>query len=252
MKTHFFLIIICTLVLSRCSENTNGDRRKDGVAEELKNFLERNRYNVIDLRLLEDFSRNNDSFEITKFIRAYDNRELESQNRIDTIAKAAGLELFPQHVRSHPDSEIIRMIRMTTAFGKNEVIIVQARYTEGNTVLIEKYVLSPANGENPFMTWTLGEEAMRTDFQIDLSVAKEIKIEEWNELREIMRETDMLTTSYHENRASISICHAYHYILEYEDRQSVIDTYFRLEKSCPGDMTAISLVSEKLIEYFKD
>ena len=246
MKKYF--IILCLISCSpNHSEISEQKIANNTFIENLINY----QYSLIELDE-NDFNKLNDpDFSVNNFVfEELKNKKLQSSFQ-DSLFKFLDLGEIKEFrsLKQNNAKEIIRISKFFFAFEQYDIRIIQGIQNK-NQILLESYFVKFSNNCNTLTEYLGKENNFTTDcFKLLNSEKKVIDTKTWNKLRELIIETDMVSTIYVQSKIN-QICDGYEYFLEYSNGSQINPNICRLVKDCPSEKTAIFLVTEKLIEIF--
>jgi hypothetical protein len=141
---------------------------------------------------------------------------------------------------------IIRVKKSTFAFGLNRILLVEVHVKKEDIQLSSFKINFDDSCNTPLLQFPNGKEFTTKCFQLEKTNNKKISQKKWDELKRLMLKTNFNNTTYFEGGGRL-ICDGSHYSIDYSAGYSLEYGVRHLEKSCPGELTSIHLVAEKLI-----
>ncbi len=240
------LIILMVFLLPSCFNTSDEVVKKccNEGKDELKKYLQSHQYSVLDFdeRSLEKF--NDSCFLLKEFIESVQEREKQPDIFIDTLLAVGNFQDLDKFKGQEKDNnpEIIRVIKGSLGFGLEEYRIVEI-YSNVDGARYKNCLISFDNVcKSPFLA-SKKKAFTRECFSIKEYSEGVFNTEDWKKVKMEIHKTDLLTTAYFQ-RGGIN-CDGFVYILEYNS--SKLLTKVSLSKSCPGEKTAIFLISELMI-----
>lgn len=237
---------ILMLILINISCDSEGKEDCKVNSNIILNFLIENTLLGFDKSEIGEYIDSNKCFLVEEFIEEQNFKDSIANIFSDTLFMSIGVPVFKDFVEhSKNESEIIRLVRLSFAFNKNEILFVEGEQNMKNIKIFKKIILFDKrcstlvfNGEKPFT---------QSCFQVIDSMEKTVSENEWIELNNVIEETDFVNTVYKKSSDG-TICDGYDYIVNYSRNSNIESVIETKEKSCPGKRSPIFLVSEKLIE----
>ena len=177
--------------------------------------------------------------------------ELANQQYLDTIYTVTGLQNLKNIVKKEENQklELIRLIRTTFSFRANEIILIELK-RNGKVVNQLTYKLKfNHNCNTPFIGFKDGEDFSTDCYEIVDSYRESISMKNWDSIKNLISDTDFVNISYIERGKSI--CDGRNYLIQYAYPFHWRTEIITLEKSCPGEKSAVYLIGEELIKLTK-
>jgi len=189
-----------------------------------------------------EFESEKDSSQIARL-------EIARQQFQDTLNSVIGLENLKNIIDKEENEklELFRLLKATGAFGKNDLQIIELRRKE-EKIILKKYILGfNLKCNTPFVEFIDGIEFSKDCFKLRESTSISIKLEKWNDIKQLMQDTDFLEITYIQRGKTMCDGHSYfiEYIYPFHWGKEIIS----LEKPCPGKKAAIYLLGEELIKF---
>jgi len=174
--------------------------------------------------------------------------ELARQQHLDTLYTVTRLQSLKNIVKKEENQkeELIRLIRTTFAFGSNEIILIELKRNETVVNLLTYKLTFNQNCNTPFLGFEGGEDFTTDCYEIVDSHKESIELKNWNKIKNLISDTDFINISYIERGKSI--CDGRNYLLQYAYPFHWRTEIITLEKSCPGEKSAVYLIGEELIK----
>jgi hypothetical protein len=248
----YFLFLITIF-----SCKTEEVKTEDGCkidAELVSQILKLNKHKVIESDLnLEDLQKEFGCLGVDSFFqfKSWHDAFISGVNKMsdDSLCHAVELGKFEENIskKENEGDKIIRVERATFVYGINEILLIEA-HQKKDDIQLRSFEIHFDDGCNTaLLEFPNGKEFTSKCFQIEKTNRKKISLSEWNEFEKIIIETDFNNIAYFQGGGKL-LCHGSHYVIDYSAGYSLEYGVRHLEKSCPGELTAIYLISEKLIE----
>ena len=247
MRVIFIALLV--LIFFACKEEAakeNVDCKVD--ANLVSEFLQKNKSNVIETTYLADYEKdgcvNVDSFIRTQLMIKRKEDDIRKVFE-DTLYAFLGLTNFEEIANNK--IEIIGLTKSRFAFGMNDMFVVTAnKTTEGP--YIKSYHVKFNHRCSPVIA---RKELTQDCFEMVSENKKIVSEKKWKQLKMLIQETDLVSTVYFDNSA-VRMCDGDAYSIRYSSGHIYDNTIKEFFRSCPGEKTAIYLVSEKLLEIAND
>lgn len=236
------------LILFSCKEDVIKENAHCKVDSNLvSEFLQKNKSNVIETEYLANFEKNG-CVNIDSFIRLKLRDKERSGKVTDTLYAFLGIENFETEVENeaNKENEMIRLIKWIPSYEQN-IHVVNLNNKKGGSSTIENYHVIFNNSCSPFIA---KKQLTKDCFRMVDKNKKTVNDKEWNELKTVIQETDLASTVYFDSHKIL--CHGAGYSIYYSSGYKYENIIKELSRSCPGEKTAIYLVSEKLLEIAND
>lgn len=256
MKPVHLLIFLFLAVLS-CKNKKKETLKNDTCQidkEYVLDVLKFNRHSDYKTFVIENFEERIKCSDLDSTIllllKDYSIRNKADRKFMDTLNHVIDFENFETLAKKEENKfdEIIRLTRSNFSYGLNEIIVVEG-HQKRKSINIKKYKLSfndKCNGS--LFTFKNGIPFSSKCFNIEGMNKTKITQDAWNSLREIMLRTEFKNTYYKNFSGGITLCHSDSYLIEYSSGSQIEKKIKKLERACPGDLTSIYQVGEKLIE----
>jgi len=129
------------------------------------------------------------------------------------------------------------------------VLVIELKRKDAEVNLLQYRLQFNHNCNTPFLEFKEGEDFSADCFEILDSKEESIGLSNWNNIKNLILDTDFLKTSYVERGKSI--CDGRNYMLQYAYPFHWRTEIITLEKSCPGKKSAVYLIGEELINLTK-
>lgn len=223
-------------------------------SELVRQILQLNKHKVIESDFsLEESIKKYGCAGVDSFlqIKVWDDTFFSGVNTManDSFCHALKLEKFEDYFskKENKGDQIIRVEKSTFAYGKNEILLVEGHQKKTKIQVRSYKIRFDKNCNTALLQFPNGKKFTSKCFKIEEAKIKELSLSQWKKVEKIIRDTNFNNTAYFQGGGKL-LCHGSHYTIDYSAGYSLEYGVRHLEKSCPGELTAIYLISEKLIE----
>lgn len=211
----------------------------------LQAFLLKHKKSVIELNYFDQDSSIDSIYSVEEFINVLDSINLKKSLFEKALLQKAGLDFIENndHFFEGRQGEFIRVLKGTFAFGYNQYRLIQIEEIADN--LICKDFLFKIDGDCVPIFMERDSSFLSDCISIVESESLLFGQEDWKKIKSIINETDLTSTVYFDHQGLI--CGGFGYELDFSYELKYPEEMVSLAKSCPGEKTAIYLVSEEVI-----
>lgn len=251
----FQLLLLCLIFNASCKieEGKNEDDCKID-SELVRQILQINKHKVIESDFsLEESIKKYGCAGVDSFLqyKRWDDTSFSRVNKKanDSLCYALNLEKFENLISKEENQgdQIIRIERSIFAYGANEILLVEGHQRKDTFQLKSYRIHFDRNCNTALLQFPNGKEFTSKCFEIEEAKFKKLSLSQWKKIKKLISDTNFNNTTYFQGGGKL-LCHGPHYSIDYSAGYSLEYGVRHLEKSCPGELTAIYLISEKLIE----
>ena len=255
MKIYQLYLLFLIAIFSCNPEEVKAEDECKIDVELVSQVLKQNKHKVIEsLEFnLEDLQKEFGCSGVDSFLqyKLRDDIFFSEVNKManDSLIYALNLERFEDLISKDENvgDQIIRVEREIFAFGLSEILIVEGHQKKDNVQLRSYKINFDKSCNTALFQIPNGKEFTSKCFQLEKTNNLKLSLSEWKKFEKIISETDFINTTYFQGGGRL-ICDGAHYSIDYTKGYSLEYGVRHLEKSCPGKLTAIYLIAEKLIE----
>ena len=246
LRLHIF-VLLATLIVScaRNTESADSQNTSDCVTIELpSSFTSSNNYQMVNFGNIMEYIDSDSCFRLNDWV----NQELyyfESKDDfLDTLYAVDGIPSVGDSI--YEANEYLRLFKYNFAFGSGVITMVDC-INLGDKWQISRFDVQFDRSCNlPMVSTGDNLEFTSSCFKLVSRDTKNVPTDKWNEVREAIIETDFMNIAYFDT-GEVTLCDGYDIQIIYDGKSSVITDQREFYRSCPGALSPIGIVSEKVL-----